>query len=75
MDNPGEHELVKGCLAADRHSQELLYGRFAGRMYAVCLRYARTREDAADILQEGFLKVYSKLGQFQFQGSFEGWLW
>lgn len=43
-------------------------------MYAVCLRYARTREDAADILQEGFLKVYSKLGQFQFQGSFEGWV-
>ena len=43
-------------------------------MYAVCLRYARTREDAADILQEGFLKVFSKLGQFQFQGSFEGWV-
>jgi len=43
-------------------------------MYAVCLRYARSREDAADILQEGFLKVFSKLGQFQFQGSFEGWV-
>lgn len=43
-------------------------------MYAVCLRYARTREDAADILQEGFLKVFTKLDQFQFQGSFEGWI-
>ncbi len=43
-------------------------------MYAVCLRYARTPADAADILQEGFLKVYSKLEQFQFQGSFEGWI-
>lgn len=43
-------------------------------MYAVCLRYARTREDAADILQEGFLKVFTKLEQFQFQGSFEGWI-
>jgi len=43
-------------------------------MYAVCLRYARSREDAADILQEGFLKVFTKLGQFQFQGSFEGWV-
>jgi RNA polymerase sigma-70 factor (ECF subfamily) len=51
-----------------------LYERFAGKMYAVCLRYARTREDASDILQEGFLKVFSKLGQFQFQGSFEGWI-
>lgn len=43
-------------------------------MYAICLRYARTREDAADILQDGFLKVFSKLEQFQFQGSFEGWI-
>lgn len=54
--------------------QRELYERFAGKMYAVCLRYARTREDAADILQEGFLKVFSKLEQFQFQGSFEGWV-
>lgn len=54
--------------------QRDLYERFAGKMYAVCLRYARTREDAADILQDGFLKVFSKLGQFQFQGSFEGWI-
>jgi RNA polymerase sigma-70 factor (ECF subfamily) len=51
-----------------------LYERFAGKMYAVCLRYARTREDAADILQEGFVKVFTKLDQFQFQGSFEGWI-
>ncbi len=43
-------------------------------MYAVCLRYARSQADAADILQEGFVKVFTKLGQFQFQGSFEGWV-
>lgn len=43
-------------------------------MFAVCLRYARTREDAADILQDGFMKVFAKLEQFQFQGSFEGWV-
>ena len=43
-------------------------------MYAVCLRYARSTADAADILQEGFVKVFTKLGQFQFQGSFEGWV-
>ncbi len=54
--------------------QRDLYERFAGKMYAVCLRYARTREDAADILQEGFVKVFTKLDQFQFQGSFEGWI-
>jgi RNA polymerase sigma-70 factor (ECF subfamily) len=54
--------------------QRQLYDRFAGKMYAVCLRYARTRADAADMLQEGFVKVFSKLEQFQFQGSFEGWI-
>lgn len=73
--NPlSEHELIRGCLRGSAQCQRDLYERFAGKMYAVCLRYARSREDAADILQEGFLKVYSKLGQFQFQGSFEGWV-
>ncbi len=69
-----EDELIRGCMRGSAQCQRDLYERFAGKMYAVCLRYARTREDAADILQEGFLKVYSKLGQFQFQGSFEGWV-
>lgn len=43
-------------------------------MYAVCLRYARTPADAADMLQEGFIKVFTKLDQYHFQGSFEGWI-
>lgn len=43
-------------------------------MYAVCLRYARTSADAADMLQEGFVKVFTKLDQYGFQGSFEGWI-
>lgn len=69
-----EYELIRGCLRGSAQCQRDLYERFAGKMYAVCLRYARSREDAADILQEGFLKVFTKLGQFQFQGSFEGWV-
>jgi RNA polymerase sigma factor (sigma-70 family) len=69
-----EHELIRGCLRGSAQCQRDLYERFAGKMYAVCLRYARNREDAADILQEGFLKVFTKLDQFQFQGSFEGWV-
>lgn len=56
------------------HSQRQLYERFAGKMYGVCLRYARTQVDAADMLQEGFVKVFSKIDQFQHQGSFEGWI-
>lgn len=54
--------------------QRQLYERYASKMYAVCLRYARAHADAADMLQEGFIKVFSKIDQFQFQGSFEGWM-
>ncbi len=69
-----EEELIRGSLRGEAHCQKLLYDRFAGRMYAVCLRYARARADAADILQEGFVKVFTKLNQYGFQGSFEGWI-
>jgi RNA polymerase sigma factor (sigma-70 family) len=66
-----EHELIRGCLRGSVQHQRALYEQFAGKMYGVCLRYARNPSDAADILQEGFLKVYTKLDQFQHQGSFE----
>lgn len=69
-----ETDIIRGCLRGSAQSQRLLYERFAGKMYAVCLRYARSQSDAADILQEGFVKVYTKLDQFQFNGSFEGWI-
>ena len=69
-----EQELIRGCLRGSAQCQRLLYEQFAGKMYAVCLRYARSSSDAADILQEGFVKVFTKLDQFQFQGSFEGWV-
>lgn len=69
-----EEELIRGCLRGTPQSQKLLYERFAGKMYGVCLRYARSSADAADILQEGFVKVFTKLGQYGFQGSFEGWI-
>ncbi|MEQ1744268.1 MAG: RNA polymerase sigma factor [Saprospiraceae bacterium] len=69
-----EHELIRGCLRGSAQSQRQLYDQFASKMYAVCLRYARSSSDAADILQEGFVKVFTKLDQFQFQGSFEGWV-
>ncbi|MBI5856881.1 MAG: sigma-70 family RNA polymerase sigma factor [Sphingobacteriales bacterium] len=54
--------------------QEELYRRFSPRMYAVCLRYAGNAEEAEDILQEGFIKVFKKLDSFRSEGSFEGWL-
>ena len=69
-----EKDLIRGCLRGSAQCQRRLYEQFAGKMYAVCLRYARTPSDAADILQEGFVKVFTKLEQFQHQGSFEGWI-
>jgi RNA polymerase sigma factor (sigma-70 family) len=54
--------------------QEELYRRFSPRMYAVCLRYAGVAEEAQDILQEGFIKVFKKLSTFRSEGSFEGWV-
>ncbi len=54
--------------------QEELYRRFSPKMYAVCLRYASNAEEAEDILQEGFIKVFKKLTSFRGDGSFEGWI-
>ena len=67
-------ELIDGCLKEDRRTQELLYKRYANRMWGVCLRYSRSREEAEDILQEGFMKVFDNIGKFKFEGSFEGWV-
>ena len=51
-----------------------MYRRFSPRMYAVCLRYASNAEEAEDILQEGFIKIFKKLDSFRGEGSFEGWV-
>ena len=71
---PSESDLIKGCIDGDRQMQQLLYNRFSPKMYGVCLRYAGNVEDANDILQEGFIKVFKNLGKFRSEGSFEGWV-
>jgi RNA polymerase sigma-70 factor (ECF subfamily) len=72
--NISEIDLIKGCLENDRRMQEELYNRFAAKMYGVCLRYASNSDDAQDILQDGFVKVFRKLDSFRREGSFEGWI-
>jgi len=72
--NINESDLIKGCILGERRMQEELYLRFSPRMYAVCLRYAYNAEEAEDILQEGFIKVFNKLTSFRNDGSFEGWI-
>ena len=68
------HQLIQNCLKGDRQSQSKLYDLFAPKMFLICLRYCRNREEAEDILQEGFVKVFSYIHQFKFAGSFEGWV-
>jgi len=69
-----ENELIAGCIRQDRACQEALYKRFYGKMMGVCLRYAKNRDEASDMLQEGFIKVFTSLRNFSFKGSFEGWV-
>lgn len=69
-----EEELIAGCLRNDRTSQQQLYQRFAPLMLGVCRRYCPRLEEAEDILQEGFVRVFYHLRGFRFQGSLEGWI-
>jgi RNA polymerase sigma factor (sigma-70 family) len=69
-----ETDLIMGCIQGDRKMQYELYQRFAPKMYGVCLRYAANAEEAEDMLQEGFVKVFRKLDSFRSEGSFEGWV-
>jgi RNA polymerase sigma factor (sigma-70 family) len=66
--------IINGCLKGDRMCQEQLYRMFSRRMFGLCLQYADNQDDAADILQEGFIKVFRKLEQYGGKGSFEGWV-
>lgn len=69
-----EKELIISCKKGDRKAQKDLFNRFASKMYVLCLRYARHRLEAEDIMQDAFIKVFKNLDQFQFKGSFEGWV-
>lgn len=69
-----ETDLIKGCIAEDRECQRLLYRQYSGKMFAVCLRYAGSRMEAEDMLQDAFIKVFDHINQFNHQGSFEGWI-
>lgn len=66
--------MVQGCLDNIASAQEALYNRFSPRMLGVCYRFARNREDAEDMMQEGFIKVFTQIHQFRGQGALEGWI-
>lgn len=67
-------EIIKGCIKGDRQSQEDLYRILSPVMYAVCLRYASDADEASDFMQEGFIRVFTKIKSYRNEGSFEGWV-
>ena len=69
-----EEVILEGCLRNDSVAQRELYNTYSPKMLAVCFRYAHSREDAEDMLQEGFIKVFTQLHTFENRGSFEGWI-
>ena len=66
-------QLIESCKRGDRASQKAIYDRLASRMFPICIRYAGDRESAQDILQDGFITLFTKIGDFKGDGSFEGW--
>jgi RNA polymerase sigma-70 factor (ECF subfamily) len=66
--------LLKECKRGKAGSQEKLYRRFASAMYGLCLQYASNEEDAQDILQDGFIKVFAKLDMVRNPAALPGWI-
>lgn len=66
--------LVKECVKGNTKAQRLLFEKFSQKMLGVCLRYSKNQEEAEDVLQEGFIKTFSKLNDYSNEGSLEGWI-
>lgn len=67
-------ELMEGCKAGKRKMQEALYQQTASKMLVVCMRYAKDRMEAEDVLQLGYIKIFQKIIEYRGDGSFEGWM-
>ena len=74
MDNDQVKDIIKNCVAGKRAAQKQLFELFYGTMLGVCMRYTKDKDAAQEVVQEGFIKVFEKLNEFDFTGSFEGWM-
>ena len=66
--------LIENCKNHDTKAQGELYKMFSRKMFALCLKYSRNRTEAEDVLQDSFLTIFKKIGQYDNKGSFEGWI-
>lgn len=69
-----EKELIEGCIRQDRRAQRELYEKYSARMFPVCVRYVGDRDKAKDVMQEGFITLFTKIESYSGEGSFEGWI-
>ncbi len=69
-----EQAILTGCLNNDPSAQRELYNRYSPKMLSICYRFSQSREDAEDMLQEGFIKIFTQIHTFQNKGAFEGWV-
>lgn len=69
-----EAQLIAGCKRGDASARKELYERYAPLMLSVCMRYVNDREVARDLLQDGFIKIYTKIGDYAATGAFGGWI-
>ena len=72
--NISEEKLIEGCIEGNRYAQKMLFEKYRSLMFAICMRYAKSKNEAEDVMIEGFMKIYSSLSEFKKKGSFEGWL-
>lgn len=68
------NDLLEGCKAGNRKMQEMLYRQTSSKLLAVCMRYARDRMEAEDVLQMGYIRIFQKIREYRGDGSFEGWM-
>lgn len=67
-------QYIKKCVDNDREAQLKVYQLFSPVLYGLCLKYMRNEDDAKDVFQEAFVIAFQKMGQYKFEGSFEGWI-
>lgn len=71
---PELRDIIEGCKRNDRKSQDLLYQKYSAMLFGVSLRYTNCRDDAEDVLQEGFVKIFKNISMYSMDKSFEGWI-
>ncbi|MBL7806064.1 MAG: RNA polymerase sigma factor [Saprospiraceae bacterium] len=74
LHDPEGFALAKACHSGERQAQHALWVRYKNRMFGLCLRFASSRQEAEDLLQDSFVKVFRDIGQYRGEGSLEGWV-